>query len=68
MPSTTRSTDYSQRFAGKTAIVTGAGSGIGLATAKMIIEDGGTVVAVDLDQDRLGQAQTQLGEAYLPLD
>lgn len=41
------------RFAGKTVIVTGAGSGIGRATAQRIVAEGGRVVAVDVAGDRL---------------
>lgn len=41
------------RFAGKTIIVTGAGSGIGRATASRIAREGGRVVAVDVSQERL---------------
>lgn len=42
------------RFFGKTVIVTGAGSGIGRATARRIISEGGRVIAVDVASDRLG--------------
>jgi NAD(P)-dependent dehydrogenase (short-subunit alcohol dehydrogenase family) len=41
------------RFAGKTVIVTGAGSGIGRATASRVAREGGTVVAVDVSKERL---------------
>jgi NAD(P)-dependent dehydrogenase (short-subunit alcohol dehydrogenase family) len=41
------------RFAGKTIIVTGAGSGIGRATASRVAREGGRVVAVDISQERL---------------
>ncbi|MDJ0458638.1 SDR family oxidoreductase [Arthrobacter sp. NQ7] len=41
------------RFAGKTVIVTGAGSGIGRATARRIIAEGGRVIAVDIASARL---------------
>lgn len=36
------------RFAGKSAIVTGAGSGIGRATARLLAEEGARVIAFDL--------------------
>ncbi|MCM6762037.1 SDR family oxidoreductase [Rathayibacter sp. ZW T2_19] len=36
------------RFTGKTVIVTGAGSGIGRATARRILREGGRVIAVDV--------------------
>ncbi|RUR00948.1 SDR family NAD(P)-dependent oxidoreductase [Labedella endophytica] len=41
------------RFSGKTVIVTGAGSGIGRATASRVAREGGRVIAVDISQDRL---------------
>ena len=41
------------RFAGLTVIVTGAGSGIGRATALRIAREGGRVVASDLSPERL---------------
>lgn len=43
------------RFAGKTAIVTGAGSGIGRATAIRLAQEGATVVAADVVVDRLSE-------------
>ncbi|PSL00337.1 NAD(P)-dependent dehydrogenase (short-subunit alcohol dehydrogenase family) [Murinocardiopsis flavida] len=41
------------RFSGKTVIVTGAGSGIGRATAVRVVREGGLVVAVDVSAERL---------------
>jgi NAD(P)-dependent dehydrogenase (short-subunit alcohol dehydrogenase family) len=41
------------RFSGKTVIVTGAGSGIGRATASRVAREGGRVIAVDVSQERL---------------
>jgi NAD(P)-dependent dehydrogenase (short-subunit alcohol dehydrogenase family) len=45
----------SQRFAGQTVIVTGAGSGIGRATASRVAREGGTVIAVDISEERLAE-------------
>src|SRR5579862_3209119 len=42
-------------ISGKVAVVTGGASGLGAATARMIVEDGGHVVIVDLN-DAAGQA------------
>lgn len=38
---------------GKTIIVTGAGSGIGRAAAQLVVERGGRVVAIDVDEEGL---------------
>ncbi|WP_024288382.1 SDR family NAD(P)-dependent oxidoreductase [Cellulomonas sp. KRMCY2] len=43
------------RFAGKTAIVTGAGSGIGRATALRLAREGARVVASDISEQRLAE-------------
>jgi len=59
--------DYGSRFLDKVAVVTGAGSGIGLATAEMIVEDGGKVIAVDVSQARLDEAAARIGSQYVPV-
>ncbi|MDN4474791.1 SDR family oxidoreductase [Demequina sp. SYSU T00192] len=41
------------RFTGKTVVVTGAGSGIGRATASRVAREGGRVVALDISEPRL---------------
>ncbi|MDG1273840.1 MAG: SDR family NAD(P)-dependent oxidoreductase, partial [Alphaproteobacteria bacterium] len=41
------------RFIQKVAIITAAASGIGRASAGIIAQEGGTVIAVDTDEQRL---------------
>ena len=43
------------RFTGQTVIVTGAGSGIGRATASRVAREGGRVIAVDVSRERLDE-------------
>ncbi|WP_222710866.1 SDR family NAD(P)-dependent oxidoreductase [Quadrisphaera setariae] len=49
------------RFTGQTVVVTGAGSGIGRATASRVAREGGRVVAVDVVADRLEALAADLG-------
>jgi NAD(P)-dependent dehydrogenase (short-subunit alcohol dehydrogenase family) len=51
------------RFTGKTVIVTGAGSGIGRATASRVAREGGRVIAVDISRDRLDEFAAGLPDA-----
>ncbi len=53
------------RFTGKTIIVTGAGSGIGRATASRIAREGGRVVAIDVSQERLDEFVAEHPEAQI---
>jgi NAD(P)-dependent dehydrogenase (short-subunit alcohol dehydrogenase family) len=52
-------------LAGKVAVVTGAGSGIGEATAHRLVAEGASVVVVDVDGDRATRAATALGDDAL---
>lgn len=49
------------RFNKRNVIVTGAGSGIGQATALRLLAEGATVLAIDLNEQGLLQTQAQAG-------
>ena len=49
------------RFAGRTAIVTGASRGIGLAIAERLVADGAKVVVTARKQEALDEAVARLG-------
>lgn len=48
------------RFEGKTAVVTGAASGIGRATAIALAAEGAAVVLADLNVDRLAEVEAEI--------
>ncbi len=52
----------SQQLSGKTAIVSGAANGIGLAVARRFLEAGANVMLTDIDEDKL-EAETKALEA-----
>jgi 3-oxoacyl-[acyl-carrier protein] reductase len=52
---------FENRFKGRTAIVTGAASGLGKAAAARIVSEGGTVVLWDMNAEALAEAQTEIG-------
>ncbi len=56
-----------QNLTGKTAAITGAASGIGLACAKRLIAAGARVALVDRDGEALARACQPLGTAAIPL-
>jgi 2-dehydro-3-deoxy-L-rhamnonate dehydrogenase (NAD+) len=58
------------QFAGQVAIVTGAASGLGLAIAKKLNDDGGQVALLDLNETALREAARSVGPnaADFPID
>ena len=55
----------SKRLNGKVAIVTGGASGIGAATVRRVVEEGGLVTIADLDGDQADILAKELGDAAL---
>ena len=49
------------------AIVTGAANGLGLATTHLFVQEGATVVAVDIDEETLQQQTDSFGEEVLAI-
>jgi NAD(P)-dependent dehydrogenase (short-subunit alcohol dehydrogenase family) len=61
-------TAASGRLAGKVAVVTGAGSGIGLATVRRFAAEGATVVCVDVDAEAGEKAAAEVGGSAVAVD
>lgn len=59
-----------ERIAGKSALITGAASGLGEAIARRFAAEGGTVLLADLDEPRGSSLAAEIGEraAFVPLD
>lgn len=55
---------YQGRFAGRTAIVTGGASGLGLESARRLVAEGGRVVLWDLNADNLPAAREATGAEH----
>lgn len=56
---------YKNRFAGKTAVITGGASGLGLASGQRIAEEGGNVFLWDMDGEGLEKAQKDIPSAHI---
>jgi NAD(P)-dependent dehydrogenase (short-subunit alcohol dehydrogenase family) len=60
--------DLTRRLAGRVAVVTGGGSGIGLATARRLAAESAHVVIGDLDRTSGEAAAAAVDGLYLPVD
>jgi NAD(P)-dependent dehydrogenase (short-subunit alcohol dehydrogenase family) len=58
----------SGRLAGKVAVVTGAGSGIGLATVRRFTAEGAKVVCADVDEASGQAAASEVGGKFIAVD
>ncbi|MEU7001392.1 3-oxoacyl-ACP reductase [Nonomuraea sp. NPDC046570] len=57
-----------QRLQDRVAVITGAGSGIGLATARRFAQEGAKVVCVDLDETSGAKAADEVGGLFVRAD
>ena len=60
-----RLSELSRSIEGKVAIITGAASGMGRATARLFADEGAKVAAIDIQEEALQQVVTEIKEAGL---
>ncbi|HEY0227174.1 MAG TPA: SDR family NAD(P)-dependent oxidoreductase, partial [Mycobacterium sp.] len=60
--------DLTQRLAGRVAVITGGGSGIGLAAGRRMHAEGATIVVGDIDADSGAAAADKLSGLFVPVD
>ena len=55
------------RLAGKTAVITGGSSGLGLETAKHFVRQGARVIITGTSQERLAKAAAEIGDGAMAI-
>lgn len=60
--------DLTRRLAGRVAVVTGGGGGIGLAAARRMHAEGATIVVGDLDRDAGAAAAEEVSGLFVAVD
>jgi NAD(P)-dependent dehydrogenase (short-subunit alcohol dehydrogenase family) len=64
----TDQTPVCRRLVGRTAVITGAGSGIGLATARRLTSEGANIVCADIDPVAGKAAADEVGGLFVQVD
>src|SRR5258708_7054567 len=59
--------ENTMKLNGKTALVTGGTTGIGLETAKLLRDEGARVIVTGVNEERLANAARELGENVIVL-
>jgi NAD(P)-dependent dehydrogenase (short-subunit alcohol dehydrogenase family) len=57
-----------QRLQDRVAVITGAGGGIGLATARRFAEEGAKIVCADVDEESGTKAASEVGGLFVKVD
>src|SRR6185437_3717710 len=60
--------DRPERLTGKVAVITGAGGGIGLATARRFAAEGASVVCADVNSEAGTKAAAEVGGVFVQVD
>ncbi len=60
--------DLTRRLAGRVAVITGGGSGIGLAAGRRMHAEGARIVVSDIDSDAGAAAANELSGLFVPTD